>query len=341
MRRVIRHSELDTALECQARHAFAYTGHLTAGDALEPKQTHVRLREGRAWGRAVAAFHMRDPSLPVAVRYASGLYELDAAIREDADEMRGHGVVDYEGTHDTLLRLTDILWHYCSTTEPLHIGYPEYEVTVPIRARGELHRSSSRYSFQGHFDGLTRRDDRLWIVEYKLRGRLTPFEQVVLTRQFRRYAWALEQETGESVGGIIVDERLNEAPKPARLLKNGKPSHAKDQLTTPEMYLAACEEHGEEPHEDTLVALKQRRWQARHPIVFSRREIEEAGRELVSGAKLIGQLDRGDLYPMRNPSPFRCPGCAYREICPRPDDTELVDLNFVRKPPKRLETVAA
>lgn len=340
MRRVIRHSELDTALECQGKHAFAYTGHLTGGDALEPRQTHVRLREGRAWGRAVAAFHMADPALPLTVRYSKGVHELDVALREDEAEMAILGLVDYGATLDAFERLTDILWHYVSTSEPLCVHSPEYEVTVPVQAR-DSYRQSSRYSFQGHFDGLTFRDNRMWIVEYKLRGRLTPFEQVVLTRQFRRYAWALEQQTDRPVGGIIVDERLNEAPKPARLLKNGKPSHAKDQLTTPEMYLAACEEHGEEPHEDTLVALKQRRWQARHPIVFSRREIEEAGRELVSGAKLIGQLDRGDLYPMRNPSPFRCPGCAYREICPRPDDTELVDLNFVRKPPKRLETVAA
>jgi CRISPR/Cas system-associated exonuclease Cas4 (RecB family) len=113
------------------------------------------------------------------------------------------------------------------------------------------------------------------------------------------------------------------------------PSHACDQMTTPDLYLEACAEGGVDPDPGTVAYLEQRRWQVRHTLTFRRSEIEEAGRELVSAAHLIAQLDSGALWPVRNESTLRCGGCAFREICPRPDDDELIALNFERRVPKR------
>jgi len=81
--------------------------------------------------------------------------------------------------------------------------------------------------------------------------------------------------------------------------------------------------------------LEQRRWQVRHTLTFRRSEIAEAGRELVSAAHLISQLDTGALWPVRNESPLRCGGCAFRDVCAATHDEELIDLGFERRVPKR------
>lgn len=340
MKRRLSHTEITQALDCMARWDFSYGGRL-AGDALTAKTPHVRLREGRAWGRGVAAFHQADPALSVQQRYGLALADLHASLDEDAAQMREHGVYLEAEHHDMALRLADVLWHYAATAEPLAITDPEFELEVPIPSRSGRG-VSNRYVFHGFLDGLASLDGRTWLVEYKLRDRLTDFAQVVLARQYRRYAWAAERQLGIQIAGVLVDERLNEAPKPARWVKGKKktdppmvPSHAKDQLTTPELYRAICEEAGVDADPETVTALGQRRWQARHPVVFRRSEIVEAGRELVTAAQLIAQLDAGRLYPIRNPDTRRCPGCPFREICANPDDRELVDLSFTRRPPKR------
>ena len=82
------------------------------------------------------------------------------------------------------------------------------------------------------------------IVEFKLRKQLTPVKLIQLSRQIRWYAWARQQVTDRKVVGVLVDERLNEAPKPAGFNKNGELSHAKNQVTTPELYFGGVSRVG-------------------------------------------------------------------------------------------------
>jgi hypothetical protein len=96
-----------------------------------------------------------------------------------------------------------------------------------------------------------------------------------------------------------------------------------------------CREHALESNPDTLAALAARRWQERHTIFLSHSEIEEAGKQLTSVARLAGQFDSGLLYPVRNPSQFRCPSCAYRDICNTPTDADLIDALYERIPSKK------
>jgi hypothetical protein len=404
MKRDVSHTEISAVMDCQAKHAFGYTGHLTGGTTLRPRAAHARLREGRAWGRAVAALHAAvddgGAAVPVASPHADSspatLWPSDAtapdprparsapagdsgsgspaygrtsiadsiirfnraqrammdALDEDEADLRAAGVYNAAEHEDAYWRLWGILDHYASTSEPLHTYGAETELRVPLPSRTGA-RASNRYVFVGYLDQLAEVDGRLYIVEYKLRGRLTTFEQAVRGRQYRRYAWAAERALDREVAGVILDERLNEVPKPARWVKAKRKgegidgmtvSHAKDQLTTCESYLDACREADVDPVAETIVHLEQRRWQVRHTLTFRRSEIQEAGRELVSAANLIGQLDSGALWPVRNESTLRCGGCAFREVCPRPDDHELIDLAFERTTPKRnrdIEVIAA
>lgn len=342
-RRLISHSELLSLYDCQAKHAFAYTGHLTDGVTLVPHAPAARLRQGRAWGRAVAAFHMADAALPLSARFAAGLRAAVDSLEEDALAMRAHGFYDRAEHHDMLVRIADILWHYASTAEPLEISDPEFELNLPIASRSGRG-LSNRYVFEGRLDGLAVDDGRLWLVEYKMRDSLSEYEDVARDRQPRRYVWAAERQFDVRIAGIIVDERVSEAPKPARWVNakrkgegiDGRvPSQTADQLTTSSLYAAACEEAGVDVKQETVDKLDARRWQRRHRVIFRRAEIEEAGRELVSAAQYVQLLDSGAIHPVRNAASWRCRGCQFKEICNEPGDREVLETNFDLRPPKR------
>jgi len=337
VKRLISHSEAATLLDCQAKHAFAYTGSLTGGKAIAPKVQPIPLLAGKAWGRAVAELHtgadaLVGPDSSLSQRAMRARGALVDSLREDADSQREHGVYDEEAHEALAIELEEILDHYVETSEALPLTNPEHELEVSIPSSGK--RKSNLYRLQGFLDGLHRdAEGRLWIVEFKLRKQLTAFEQVVLWRQLRWYSWAWREETGESITGAIVEERLRKAPAPVKLNQDGAPS--KVQTCRLDDYIDAWQKLGAEPDAEVVAKLAGKDWQKRHTVLFREGELDEAGKQLVSIGQQIRDLDVGDLYPIRNPSPMRCPGCAFREICPTPDDTDLVDALFERVPAKR------
>lgn len=354
--RTLSHTEASAALDCQARHAFAYTGALTGGDILRKRDTAMVLRRGRAWGIAVAEFHASRVQAPwglqmdrladtTAERLERAHAALDEALDADTCEQIDAGAYDGAGDWEMRSLLRGALDHYAHTTDVLNTEGAEREVVVPLPSR--TGGTSNAYRLRAFFDGVVPALDGVWLVEYKFRGALSSFEQIELDRQVRWYAWAYERETGTPVLGVLVDERKAEAPKPARMLKPGKDglpkvSHATAQVTTVALYLDACRAAQDEPHAEVIEALRQRRWQVRHRIVFRPDEIAEVGRQLVSVGRLVHDLDTGLLYPVRNPSPFRCPGCPFRRVCADPSDVHTIDAYYERHAPKRLaEGIAA
>jgi hypothetical protein len=364
--RAISYTEGSTMLRCQAQWDFQY-GDRLAGSALKPKDVAVVLREGRAWGRAVAALHETGD-------LDKAKAALGEALTEDADEQREKGVYDDDVFREMCLKLSGLLVHYEKTAEILPINRLEHELLVRLPSRSGRG-FSNRYRLHSFFDGLTIEVDakgQPWIVEFKLRGQLSSVEQIANSRQTRYYAWSWFVETGQRVAGVITDERLNELPKPARWVKSKRkeegievdeeralelgapyndkeqeaaavkgtlarriPSEAKDQLTTPESYEAACLDAGIGPSIEVMEALEARRWQQRVPIYLTDAEVDEAGEELVSLARQIQQLDSHAVYPVRDVRKQNCNGCRFREICNTPRDVDLVESLFNRTQPKR------
>ena len=360
MIRRLSHSEISTALTCEARHAFGYTGRLTNGEVLKRRELAPVLSNGRAWGAAVAAWHsypeptgltltnVYQPMLAKLAAHAA----LRASYAADVSEQRDMSV--WVPTAEQVLRenwLASILDDYMNTAARmvgLHRLEEEFDLPIPSRTGKQ---ASSRYHFEGFIDGWLA--DPPWVVEYKLRDTLTDPRIVQNDRQIRRYAWAHQQLTDMAVIGAIVDERLAAVPKPPKLVLATKKaerhyqglderwytvSHDKRQLCRPAEYLAACEAIGAKYHPETLEVLARRLWQFRHQVVFRRGELKEAGEELVSVAKTIRDLDSGERYPVRNTQPQICRGCRYFEACPNPHDTAYLDTLFVRRAPKRDRT---
>jgi hypothetical protein len=348
--RLLSYSEIETAMSCWARHAFAYTGHLTGGRALRARTVPRVLSEGRALGAAAARWHERGNTLLAALDAAEALR---ASLDHDEEEMRSAGIeLDLAERVSIEEHLTELLAHYIATAEPLHtLTRIEDEVIVGIPSRTGVH-ASTRYRFQCRIDGWTLDQRGPWLVEFKLRSRLQSAQLISTSRQLRWYAWALRQATGVEPVGVIVEEIWNVIPAPARIVQAKRKgegidgltvSHAVNQQTTPESYLAACEFYGVEPNGSTLEHLQGIRWHQRTPLIFRDGEISEAGRELVSAAKLIRDLDSGALHPIRHVSAMTCNGCRFNQICPAPEDELFVETQFEYTLPKRLrheETVA-
>lgn len=337
--RLLSHTEVSTALTCWAQHDFAYVGRL-AGSTLKPKDTADGLSTGRAWGAAVAAWHANSDTL---LGHMAAVGAMQASLVEDQVRLGEQGVpIDRDHLVEQEQRLLALLDHYTATSTPIAgLHRLEDELVVPVPSRTGQ-RGSSRYKFLAKIDGYALDDyGNPWIVEFKLRNRLHDVALMEKSTQYRWYAWAHAWahalgDTDRPPVGIIIDERLNEVPKPARVLANGKPSHAKEQMTTADNYMAVCIEADVEPHQDVIEALGARVWQHRHHIIFRPGELDEAGRQLVSAAKLIRDLDSGELDPIRNAKTTTCNFCRFKAICANPEDDLHVDSLFERTVPKRL-----
>lgn len=372
MIRAISFTEQSMLLTCQAQWDFNYGGYL-AGTTLRPKAVPIRLQEGRAWGAGVAAFHAATED-----KLDAGIIALTTALDEEAKKLEEAGFYDADAHRQMASKLRALLEQYAAEDDdrPVRISPLtglENELLVPLPSRSGKG-DSSIYRLQVFFDGVyVDEDGRTWLVEFKLREKLSPLELITNSRQIRYYAWAYQREFGVPVAGVIVDERLNEQPKAARWVKPkrkdegisvdpdqaaalGAPysekeleiytgdegklvrrtvSHAKDQVTTPESYQEACAKAGVEPVPETLEEIAGRRWSQRERVFLTPQEIEESGVELVSLGRQVAAVDSGQNYPVRNVKPQNCNGCRFREICNNPHDTDLVDSLFVRKPAKR------
>lgn len=324
--RVLSHSEVSAMLDCEYRHAFAYTGHLTGGDTLSPVSVAPVLREGRAWGRAVAAWHSTGER-----HLAFG--ELGDALNEDAEDQTAAGCY-LKAEHDEMRRhLQLLLAHYINRNEALGIDRLEQEVVVSIPSRGGKRRST-KYRLQAFFDGMVEDENGIWLVEFKLRKRrLSDLTLVSRSRQIHWYCWAWRELTGVSPVGVIHDETLNAVPSPVKLNKDGELS--KVQSCTVEAYRMAG---GDDDEVAARLAAKQ--WGRTDRIFLTEAELDTAGKQLVSAAQRVKGLDSGELFPIRNPSPARCPSCQFRDICDDPGNTDLVDSLFTRTTPKRERTIA-
>lgn len=330
-------------MTCPASWDYAYGGHLTGGDTLKKRQLSPILSNGRAWGAAAAAFHATGSSY-------EAIKALHDSIKADYIAQLERG---FKPTADQLVdqqeKMLGVLEDYVSTIDALpNLTRLEGEINVPMLSRAGAIRKSSVYRFQCYIDGWTINwEGHQWIVEFKFRGELQDPELIQLSRQPRWYAWALrevmrKQGKDEHLVGVLYEERLAEAPKLPKMVRGTKeykgmqvPSTDKRQKTTPALYEAACKEIGVPPDQELMLHLGQRLWQLRTPIVFRPGELDEAGDELVSAAKLIRDLDSNELLPIRNAKSINCRGCEFKQICANPRDTLYVDTMFVRGLPKR------
>lgn len=324
--RVLSVTESSTLSDCSWRWGLAY-GDL-AGAALHPIDVPVLLREGRAWGAGMAALHSTWDQTTHLVA-AEGA--IATSLLADEQQRYDAGLGDREHAQAVVERVQAALHHYYATSELLPLHHPETHLVLPLPAP---RRHSNRYRLEVYLDGLHDDEHGTWIVEFKWRSsRLMDYEIAARQRQLRWYGWAWREHIGRDIAGVILDERLGVVPSEVRFNRDGQPS--KVQSCTPEAYIAAGGEHP-----DVIEQLRVKVWQSRRRITFRAGELDWAGRELRTLARLVHQYDHHQLLPMRNPNERNCRGCRFKAICDDPFDTELVDALYERRPPKHLRELS-
>lgn len=358
--RLISYTEVSTALTCEARWDFKYGGHLLDGETLKRRSTATRLSDGSAWGAGIAEWHRSAAAIPeLAERYAAE--KIWESLKADAEAMADRGVhVGMQAVREQYDRLRDLLAHHVTVADALpNLTLIEGRFAGPVPSRGGK-RGSNLYHFENYIDGYSvvpeggwRLDGRYlapgeWIVENKLRDDLHPADLIVNLRQYLWYCWQAAKAKGLNPVGIIVMERKNDLPHPAKINQPtkaqplGPVSTKKDQITSRALVEAALDEReipADErgPWAELLGNCDARRWHQSVPVKYRPSDYVLAGRELTSAAALIGELDTARRWPLRNASTITCRGCDFKAICPDPAGSSFaIDAEFIRTSPKRL-----
>ena len=173
--------------------------------------------------------------------------------------------------------------------------------------------------FRGSIDMVTKDDSGYWLWDHKT---VSSFNggweaQNHLSRQFRRYAWAWWQETGDMPAGFIVNGLRKKLPVIPKTLKSGCLSTDKRIDTTLETYLKAIRDNNLDPGDYAeileILEAKGNTFFRRDVIYFNELEIKEAGAELYNIYKLMNS----GTPPIKSPSPLctKLRPCAYRSLC--------------------------
>lgn len=325
--RQVSYTEISKALRCEASWDFSYGGHIAGGQTFRLRRTSTTLSAGKAWGTAVAMWHQTND---LELAGAAILGELDDEVQRQKDM----GLEPDESEYlEAAERVYACLEHYAHTQGRFaEFGRVEKKLMFEV---------APGWEFVAYIDGHMHRNGVPFIVENKFRASLTDREIIRKGRQWAWYAVAYRREYGiQGPVNVLVEETLNRAPQPPKILKSGKVSSDKDQYTTKSLYLAACESTGTEPDMEKADRFDKRVWTQRVELVYSQEQLDEAERELQSAVMLIDDLDSGARYPIRCGTRTNCQSCDYAPICLGPESQEQLDNLYESKPPKRLRESA-
>ena len=221
------------------------------------------------------------------------------------------------------------------------ISEPCVEVKCLINLTDSLPKELlDRYGYDKIFyrltlDRLILLEDEYWITDWKF---FKAFSQgdLVFNGQMSAYIWAAQAMWDVPVVGAIYHEFLKTVPKPARVLKNGQISAAKDQLTTHAIYRDALitmygnENSASATQIHCLNEMAAQEGPDRDRFI-RRSKTRRTQRELESeGSKIILELEEmlnPDLPMYSNPTRDCSWACHFREPClmmDRGDDWKFV-----------------
>jgi hypothetical protein len=170
--------------------------------------------------------------------------------------------------------------------------------------------------YQGRIDLIIQDSEGYyWIVDHKTAAQFGDTSHLDMDEQCGSYGWAIHQQLGIPIRGIIYNELRKAVPKPPKRLQRGGFSVAKNQSTTYELYLRTLEGAGE-----NLLNYKEfLKWLSSQQNTFIRRSIVHRTNkefELLAhriGLEAIEMLGDPFIYP--SPNRMNCAGCSFRAPC--------------------------
>lgn len=300
-------SMIDTFAACPMRGHYAY---LDGGNGIRPDRKPRELVFGSIWHAGMEAYYGGgDPYLAMSREAQKQIDSMDQVWEEDRENMSG------------LLKLAEGMMHNYRAWDA---GQPQLGAVIAVEKefRARIYKPGGRRAvaaFRGKPDLAVEDGDGFLILwDHKSVSSFdADFEAMNhLNRQFRRYAWAWQQETGRRVAGFGVNAARKKVPAvPQKLVKGGL-SKDKRIDTTREIYLGtikACDLDPADYVEILEILPDLNAFFRRDLIYFSQDEIAGAGEELY----WIYRRMTSKIPPLKMPTPLctKFWPCAYRPIC--------------------------
>lgn len=313
----VRVSQLNSWLQCQQRHDFEYVGYYHEGNILVPRMISSTLRDGQAFGIGAAHYHEHGD-------LGNAILEIGIFYSKEIEELVNLGVpVSEEDFQESMMEVMTSLERHAKLAPQIHIINPEFEMEVTFpEYRGV------RITLVGHLDGVhVDKYEHNYPVEFKLRSQINDLWMIYIMRQIRWYSVLYQHHTGTAPHGLIYDETIKGEYSPVKINNDG--SVSKVQSCKLEDYLDACENINQKPDDKVIDSLKKKVLHQRHMIPLSDYELKNIANEIWSCVQQFIDFIVSKRMPVRDPNKAFCRNCAYRMICPNPEDTELAKAEFI------------
>jgi len=222
------------------------------------------------------------------------------------------GPIDVELRFNELRELgLGMLDHYflwAPSHDDFHPILVEVEFEVPIPGLSDV-------VYQGRIDLVVEDDFGYWLVDHKTTAQFGDVEWLALDDQCSSYAWAIREQLGLEVRGVIYNELRKKAPRTPRVLTNGTLSVAKNQDTTFETYLRTLQEGGYnwKGYKGILRYLRDnpKEYVRRTKVMYRPETLALVEDRIRKEAQVM--LNDPAIYP--TPSRFNCNGCSFFRPC--------------------------
>jgi len=323
---LLTYSSIQTFKACRKKYFFRYHRNLIS------KETPVYFRVGAAIHEGLAAYYSGEDVNQKIRSY----FQDNIPATSDGVELQ---------KWDEALELSQKVFdHYCKMhpreNDVFLVIDNEKEFSLPI-VNPESDRKSQTFSIAGRIDMVIDLDGNLWIVEFKTVANITSAykRKLTLDNQTLLYIEGAERFSDRPCRGVLYIVISKQVPRPPELLKRGGLSQAKNQITTPELYLTAINNYGLDvaDYADFLGYLETNRREFFYLeyLTFSEAEREEWRHELWDIARDIRECEIKERW-YRNTSqciPLGGGTCPYFDICTAPDQEAIIEMSYRIEPP--------
>jgi len=318
---ILTYSSISTFKSCRQKYQYRYV------DGIEQRDRPIYYDFGTAIHLALASHYRGAGRLRVIEEIEK--YFAENAPAQDESERLQKWIEARDMVESMYL---NYVWRYPS--EPFKVLAIEKPFEIPIiDVRGDKYKDMV---LAGKVDMIID-ENGLWVGENKSAKTIDANyeKKLTLDSQSMIYLEAMERVYGTKFNGVFYNVLAKSVPDKPTTLKNGSLSMAKNQNTTPEIYLEAIREGGLDDidYKEFLEYLEvnRRRYFYREYLTFTQEDRQEWRRELW---QIAADIERAAELGAYYKNTQQCVGfgtCPYFEICCAPDKNFVIENSYEKK----------
>lgn len=301
MKRTFTNSELSCYQDCPQKWWFKYH------EKLSPKREKSALSFGKLIHEALDIMYdyQHDDQ---ALEYFNG--KINQEIKDNQENLE-----ELTGLKNMGISILSSYFQFAKQNDDFEIIESEREYLVPIIAPSGRQSTAFDYSFRP--DQLTKRNNQIWIHEFKTAKQIGSdyLANLILDEQMSRYIWGTEKAKVEKVAGVIYTILRKKIPAVPKILKTGGLSKVTSIDTNYDTYLKAINDNNLDPkdYQEILDLLKAKgnTFIQREVVLRNEKEKKACEGRLWTLCKTINT----------DPPIYKCPSrdcgwkCDFRNLC--------------------------